>query len=470
MGGCRPVPDHPSGELAYYCSRARLEHGLAGLALARVVAGRPAEIAVAGSADIHLDVAISPDTRFRIASLTKPFTALALMQLWQSGELDLDAPVNRYLRGFCVEGRPHPDAVTARHLLTHTAGLGELRKRTDWLRPSELLTPRHRNRTPVSVTEYYAPALRATQPAGTKWSYSDHGFRVLGQLVADISGIPYGHYISENIFRPLGMSSSFVGLDDAMESDMAIGYAPKSGTLKPVVLRQAIGPGSGGIVSSIRDLATFASALIFNDLVPVRRATLMQMWRPHFRLAGVVGVQGLGFQIRHGAQELTVEHGGGFAGFGSQLVVNTERNVAVVALMNTTALLAPPVITDEVLHAHLGTPPPHRLLPASHDPAAWTRLPGRYRPTPGFMTNIRTHASFGGQARVDLRPTGLWLSGRFGTLARPRQLIPVDPYDPLVFSMPWERAALRCQFVNDPAGNPISLVIGGLNLDLRRDW
>ena len=130
---------------------------------------------------------VTPDTVFRIGSLTKTFTAVAVMQLWEQGLVDLDAPANDYLTTFRLRPtRPDLQPATLRHLLTHTAGIGY------WPRLSDLLHPvfgcGRGSPQPAPLGEYYRRGLPQEVQPGTKWVYSNHGFAALGQVVEDVSG------------------------------------------------------------------------------------------------------------------------------------------------------------------------------------------------------------------------------------------------------------------------------------------
>ena len=157
-------------------------------------------------ADIPSKTPITEDTVFRIGSITKTFTAMAVMQLWERGLVDLDAPANDYLRAYqLVPARRSWRPATVRNLLTHTAGVPE------WLHPSRMVksgwfgetVPLHK-RLPT-LAEYYRGGLRLAAEPGTSWAYTDHGFATLGQIVEDVGGLSLDRHLRERIFQPLGM-------------------------------------------------------------------------------------------------------------------------------------------------------------------------------------------------------------------------------------------------------------------------
>jgi CubicO group peptidase (beta-lactamase class C family) len=167
-----------------------------GLAVGVVRDGRLEFFHGHGLADIAANTPVTEDTIFRIASITKTFTAIAVMQLWEQGLIDLDGPANDYLRAYrLIPARTGFRPATVRHLLTHTAGIREV------LHPSGLLRMRDLGETvklgrPVpSLAEYYRGGLRIDAEPGTRFMYTDHGFATLGQLVEDVSGKPLDRYL-----------------------------------------------------------------------------------------------------------------------------------------------------------------------------------------------------------------------------------------------------------------------------------
>ncbi len=161
-----------------------------GLAVGVVRGGRLVHFRGHGVADLKTRDPITPDTVFRVASITKTFTAVAIAQLWERGLVDLDAPAMRYLRSYrLVPARPGISSPTVRHLLTHTSGIPELASASGLFRPvfGEVVRA---GRPVPSLAEMYRRGLRVVAEPGTRWRYTDHGFATLGQIVADVSGRP----------------------------------------------------------------------------------------------------------------------------------------------------------------------------------------------------------------------------------------------------------------------------------------
>ena len=234
-----------------------------GLAVGVVRDGRLGFFHGHGLADIASNTPVTEDTVFRIASLTKTFTAIAVMQLWEQGLIDLDAPANDYLRAYkLMPAKASFRPATVRHLLTHTVGIREV------LHPSGLLRMRDLGETvplgrPVpSLAEYYRGGLRIDAEPGSRFMYTDHGFATLGQIVEDVSGMPLDRYLREHIFEPLGMTSTDLVRAARVQSHLATGYNLRSDGARAVPDYTVVTVGGGGIYSSTKDMARYMAALL----------------------------------------------------------------------------------------------------------------------------------------------------------------------------------------------------------------
>lgn len=246
-------------EVAEIQIRARVDEILSrrpavGLAVGVVRDGRLELFHGHGLADIASNTPITEDTAFRVASITKLFTAVAVMQLCEHGLVDLDAPATDYLRAYeliCTRASWRPP--TPRQLLTHTAGVPDVRHVSDLLHaglsPSDgrppILSVAFGQRLP-SLAAYYRGGLRVVVEPGSAFAYSNHGYATLGQIVEDVSGMPLDRYYRERIFEPLGMADSDLVRSDRIASRLATGYALRRRGPKPVPDRDWIGAGAGG--------------------------------------------------------------------------------------------------------------------------------------------------------------------------------------------------------------------------------
>jgi CubicO group peptidase (beta-lactamase class C family) len=210
------APDHGALGVDALGLKARVReilsrHPAVGVAVGVVRDGSPEFFYNHGVADIASNTPVTQDTVFRVGSLTKTFTAIAVLQLWEQGRIDLDAPANDYLRAYrLIPAKAAHRPATLRQLLTHTAGLPQL------VHPWRAFTPilgetvRFGQRLPT-LAEFYRGGLRLVAEPGTRHTYSNHGFATLGQLVEDVSGTPLDRYFREHIFQPLGMADTGCG-------------------------------------------------------------------------------------------------------------------------------------------------------------------------------------------------------------------------------------------------------------------
>ena len=210
-------------------------HPAVGLAVGFVRDGGLAAFSGHGFADIESHTPITEDTVFRIASITKTFTAIAVMQLWERGLVDLDAPANDYLRAYAlVPARAGFGPATVRHLLTHTAGIREVLHVSGLLRMRDLGETVERGRAVPTLAEYYRGRLRIDVEPGTRFMYTDHGFATLGQIVEDVTGTSLAAYVHENIFEPLGMTRTDLVRTEEIAARLATGYKLRSEGAEPI--------------------------------------------------------------------------------------------------------------------------------------------------------------------------------------------------------------------------------------------
>src|SRR5512132_2910101 len=215
-----------------------------------------------GVADVASNTPVTEDTVFRIGSITKTFTAIAVLQLWEHGRIDLDAPANHYLRAYrLIPAKASFRPATVRQLLTHTAGIPEVLHPLDVVRPLFGETVKAAGPVP-SLADYYRGALRIQAEPGTRFRYTDHGFATLGQLVEDLSGQPLDRYLREHIFEPLGMADTDLLRSERLASRLAKGYKLRSDGPKAVTDRQWVTAAASSIYSTPRDMTRYVAALL----------------------------------------------------------------------------------------------------------------------------------------------------------------------------------------------------------------
>lgn len=311
--------------------RGRLDAtGTPGAALAVIEDGRV--VHQRGFGDDGRGRAVTPDTPFLWGSLSKPVTGLAVMQQVEAGRVDLDAPVRGYLPWFRLADREVSDRITARQLLTHTSGIptsasGEIGDRYD--------------NAPGALAAA-ARDLARIEPAGRSggsYAYSSAGYAVLGALVEEVSGRPFGDYLHEKILDPLGMEHAVATERDFVRERVAPGHRSFFGTQVPFdAPYDTSGVPYGQVGGSVRDLARFALAELGGGELHGRRvlspAGIADTQRGHVESSA--DHYGLGWSVGmlKGTGERMVWHDGALPGFQAMLVLLPDSDRAVIVLQN----------------------------------------------------------------------------------------------------------------------------------------
>ena len=291
-----------------------------------------------GTADLENAVPARPESVFRIASVSKPITAVAVMQLVEQGKIDLDAPITRYVPGYA-----HP--VPVRDLLRHTGGVRHYKNNAEF-------ASTRRCETLAEGMEVFAKDP-LEHPTGQGVTYSTYGFVLLGLAVEQASGLSFPEYVRKNIFEPAGMTRTRVDDLHAVIPGRVEGYArTEAGEIRHAdLVDTSCRIPAGGFVSTAEDLAKFAAAVMDDRLL--KPATREQMMRSQVSEATVAaalaklkaaGVEvpagykfpGLGFGWAVGTQSTpeAVNHGGNQQGATSMLYLLPEERRAVVVLTN----------------------------------------------------------------------------------------------------------------------------------------
>ena len=203
-----------------------------------------------GLADIGNKTPITPDTKFRIGSVTKQFTAAAILRLAEQGKLSLDDKLSKHFPDFS-----HRPDVTIRHLLTHTSGLHSY---TD---KPEFITRVTKPIEPAKLIDWFRGDSTDFSP-GAGFHYNNSAYFLLGELVAKISGKPYGDFLRETFFQPLEMKSSGVYVNSSPPPGAATGYSLTEGKLKPALdWDMSWAGGAGALYSTVGDLFRWNEAL-----------------------------------------------------------------------------------------------------------------------------------------------------------------------------------------------------------------
>jgi CubicO group peptidase (beta-lactamase class C family) len=359
----------------------RLDAHVPGLVYGIVEDGKLVHVGSFGVQDLLARRPVTPETLFRIASMTKAFTALTLLSLRDGGKMQLDAPAEQYVPELRAWKYPTEDSprLRVRDLLSHAGGFV-----TD--------DPWGDRQTPLPEDDFTrllqqgVPFARAPQ---TAYEYSNLGYALIGRIVRNVSGRPFEETITRTLLQPLGMSSSGFVAEAAPPERRALGYRWEDAAWKA---EPTLGPGAfgamGGLQTSAHDYARWVAFLLSAwpprdgaDTGPVRRATVREL------------AQGLGFprlRVRYGHTStpcrqavtygmglhvaldcdlgLTLSHSGGYPGFGSHVLLLPDRGVGIFAFANRTYSAPTAPVWDAALALSAsGQLPLPRTVPVSRE-------------------------------------------------------------------------------------------------------
>lgn len=330
-----------------------------GAAWGIVIDGELAHLGVAGYRHVPSKSPVTKDSVFRIASMTKSFTAMAILKLRDEGKLSLDDPAGTHvpeLRGLRYPTSDAP-AITVRDLMSHAEGFPEDNPWGD----QQL----------AATEEEFSRMLRGGIPfsnvPGVAYEYSNYGFAILGRIVTNVSGTPYRQYIQRAILQPLGMTSTTLEPASVPADRLAHGYRWEDEQWKeePPLADGAFGA-MGGMLTSVADLSTYVGLFLSAwpprdgaETGPVRRASLREMqqiWRARPALvtraatgAPTLNAGGYGYGLRVGqscAFDHIVAHTGGLPGFGSIMQWLPDYGVGIVAFGNVTYTGWTPIVNE----------------------------------------------------------------------------------------------------------------------------
>lgn len=275
-----------------------------------------------GSANIELDVPNGPDTKFRLGSITKQFTATAIMQLNEQGKLGLDDAACKYLDNCPGAWKP----VTIRHLLTHTSGIPSYTNDKQFPTPTFMRIPL----SPVEVVMLTKDKPMEFDP-GTKWNYDNTGYVLLGVIIEMASGEKYADYLRKHIFDPLEMKDSGYDVTQTILKNRAAGYEPAPGGKfkNAEYLDMSLPHAAGSLYSTTRDLYKWDRALYTEKVVS--RASKEAMFTV------TKSDYGFGWMLAPQFGHKQIGHGGGINGFSTYVARYPDDDAFVVVLSNNQA-------------------------------------------------------------------------------------------------------------------------------------
>jgi CubicO group peptidase (beta-lactamase class C family) len=338
-------------EVDRYVQAEMARQRIPGLSLAVVKDGRVVKARGYGLANVELDVPATERTIYQSGSVGKQFTAAVILLLVEDGKLGLDDRLTRFFPDAPASWRD----ITIRHLLTHTSGI---RNYTD-----EALD-RRRDYTDDELVALAAKAPLDFAP-GTRWSYSNTGYVLLGIIVKKVTGVFYGDVLAARVFRPLGMTTARVISEADIVKNRAAGYRLVAGELKN---QEWVSPSlnttaDGSLYVSVLDLVQWDAALAGTGFLS---ETSRRAWWTPVRLAsGGSYPYGMGWEVDVLRGHRLVGHGGSWQGFKTQILRFPDDRLTVIVLANLAEARQTAIALGVASLYHAGLTPPHLMPPAS---------------------------------------------------------------------------------------------------------
>ena len=319
-----------------------------------------------GSANLEWGIPDAPNTKFRLGSLTKQFTAASILLLEERGKLKVEDPIKKYL----PDAPAAWDKMTIFHVLTHTAGIPNFTAFPDYAPLEPFAT------TPEKLVARFRDKPLDFEP-GEKWNYSNSGYVLLGYLIEKISGESYESFVQKNIFNALGMKDSGYDSNAAVIARRASGYSPTpNGLVNAGFVHMSVPYAAGALYSTTEDLLKWEQGLFGGKLLSA--ASLQKMTTP-FKNDYAFGV---GVHAVNGHK--VIDHNGGIEGFSTMLAYYPEDKLTVVALANMTPASSGEIVSQLALLAQGGAVTlQSERKEITLDPKVLARYVGAYRMAAG---------------------------------------------------------------------------------------
>lgn len=306
-----------------------------------------------GSASIELGVPLKSDMLFKIASLTKQFTAVAILQLAEQGKLLLQDSIQRFIASYPSKTK----SITIEHLLTHTSGIPDYMQldfNSPYLERWDF--------SPAQLIDSFKNRPLQFEP-GSRFAYSNSGYYLLGYIVEKVSGKPYEQYITDHLLKPLNMEQSFFDINNRIIPNKVNGYVTENNYFKNAdYWSSSIAYAAGGLLSNTGDLYKWFSGLLQYKIL--KKETLQKAFTAYRLADGSPISYGYGWYVQQSGNLQSIEHAGIMNGFVSNLVYFPQRELFVVALFNNQQ--APKdAISKAIAEAALGQP----LQSATYQPS-----------------------------------------------------------------------------------------------------
>lgn len=274
-----------------------------------------------GKANLELNVNMTPDQVFQIGSMTKQFTAVAILMLEQQGKLNVNDPVSQYIKDY-----PNGDKITVHHLLTHTSGI------KDFTKMKSISSIAQKEMKPEEMVNFFKNEPVDFVP-GEKFDYNNSGYVVLGYIIELVSGTSYEDFIKKNIFEKAGMNHSYYASDRKVIPQRAYGYHKKEqGFVNKTVISFSVPFSSGSLMSTTDDMLKWQQALNQNLLLNSKET--QKAFQKYKLNNSEEFTYGYGWHLKEINGIPDREHGGSVFGFKSMGIYIPDEDIYVIGLSN----------------------------------------------------------------------------------------------------------------------------------------
>lgn len=327
-----------------------------------------------GMANLELEVPLTADMVFRIGSISKQFTGVAILQLMEQGKLSLQDDITKYIEDFPTHGHN----ISIHHLLIHTSGIKSYTDMKEW-------TPEIRKKdfTPSELLDFFKEQPMEFAP-GEKFQYNNSAYVMLGYIIEKVSGMTYAEYVEKNLFKPAGMTNSLYGNDNIIVKKRASGYdRGHSGTENAEYLSMTQPYAAGSLMSTVEDLMKWNQTLHAGKIIS--KESLKLAFTNYTLNDGTPTNYGYGWFLGNIKGSPVYEHGGGINGFITQGTYLPEEDIFVALFTNST--LNPPAEAATMIAALvMGKPFETATIKLSDEELK--RFTGVYEKTDGTKRNI----------------------------------------------------------------------------------
>lgn len=287
-----------------------------------------------GMADLEMNVKMKPEFVFEIGSMTKQFTAVSILMLAEEGKLKLDNEITKFIPDYPTNGK----RITLHHLLTHTSGI------KDFTSMKSIKDIARRDLSPKELVDFFKNEPIDFKP-GEKYKYCNSGYVLLGYIIEMVSGQTYEEFITQNIFKKIGMQNSYYASHDKIIKNRVSGYRDRNGYVNANYISFCIPYASGSIMSTVDDLLKWQNAINSNVLLnPIYTEKAFTNYKLN---NGTYIDYGYGWHLEKVKNKIVREHGGSIFGFKSMGVYEPTEQIYVVGLSNCECN-SPTTITKDI--------------------------------------------------------------------------------------------------------------------------